>query len=229
MVISDLVVGNRDGDLAYFRNAGTAGAPAFTQRTGTANPFDSISTNSNSAPELADLDDDGDYDLVLWGWYGRVNYYENTGTAVRPQFVARSDASDPLNSLVLVNSGKPSFTDLDDDGDLDLVARNLNSPDFRYFEYDSRATEPGFVTTVSNIPNSLTLYDNGGNDTLDVRTDRHDQFVDLRPEGISDVYGLKSNLAIARDVSIENVIAGSGNDVIIGNTADNRLEGRRRR
>ena len=70
---------------------------------------------------------------------------------------------------------------------------------------------------------ALTLYDNGGNDTLDLRTDVYDQRVDLRPEGISDVYGLFGNLVIARDTLIENFIAGSGNDEIIGNAAANRL------
>ena len=72
---------------------------------------------------------------------------------------------------------------------------------------------------------ALTLYDNGGNDTLDLRTDVYDQRVDLRPEGISDVYKLVGNLVIARDTFIENFIAGSGNDEIIGNSTANRLVG----
>ena len=70
---------------------------------------------------------------------------------------------------------------------------------------------------------ALTLYDNGGNDTLDLRTDTRNQRIDLRPEGISDVYGLVGNLVIARDTVIENFIAGSGNDNIIGNATANRL------
>ena len=75
-------------------------------------------------------------------------------------------------------------------------------------------------------PITLTLYDNGGIDTLDLHTDSTDQRVDLRPEGISDVYGLAGNLIIARDTLIENLVAGSGNDFIIGNEAANHLEGR---
>ena len=45
-------------------------------------------------------------------------------------------------------------------------------------------------------------------------------------EGISDVYGLVGNLIIARDTLIENFVAGSGNDIVIGNEAANLLEGR---
>ena len=72
---------------------------------------------------------------------------------------------------------------------------------------------------------TLTLYDTGGRDTLDLRTDIDDQRVDLRPEGISDVYGLVGNLLIARDTWIEDVIAGSGNDKVTGNAVANRLVG----
>lgn len=75
-------------------------------------------------------------------------------------------------------------------------------------------------------PVALTLYDSGGVDTLDLRTDSSDQRVDLRPEAISDVYGLVGNLVIARDTLIENYVAGSGNDRVIGNAASNHLQGR---
>ena len=75
-------------------------------------------------------------------------------------------------------------------------------------------------------PVALTLYDNDGDDTLDLRWDADDQRVDLRPEGISDVLGLTGNLVIARDTVIENFVAGSGNDTVTGNDAANHLEGR---
>ena len=222
----DLIAGNFDGELAYFENTGTASAPAFTRRTGTANPLDSISAESHSAPELADLDGDGDFDLVLWGWYGAMDYYENTGTAANPVFEARSDAGDPLGGINFTNQGKPSLADLDGDGDLDLVVRDLRGTDFLYFENDGTAATPEFIRQQLHHPAALTLYDTGGTDTLDLRTDRDDQRIDLRPESISDVYGLIGNLVIARDVVIENAIAGFGNDTIIGNSAVNRLEGR---
>ena len=74
-------------------------------------------------------------------------------------------------------------------------------------------------------PITLTLYDNGGMDTLDLRTDSTGQRVDLRPEGISDVYGLTGNLVIARDTLIENLVAGSGNDTITDfNDGDDNID-----
>ena len=74
-------------------------------------------------------------------------------------------------------------------------------------------------------PVTLTLFDSGGTDTLDLSTDTQNQHVVLQPETASDVYGLRGNLVIARDTIIENYVAGAGDDIIVGNQADNVLEG----
>ena len=49
-------MGNWDGELNYMENTGTSTAPAFVQRSGSANPFDGIDVGGLSAPALADLD-----------------------------------------------------------------------------------------------------------------------------------------------------------------------------
>ena len=49
--------------LLYFENTGSASSLAFVQRTGAANPFAGFDED-NSTPALADLDSDGDIDLV---------------------------------------------------------------------------------------------------------------------------------------------------------------------
>ena len=74
-------------------------------------------------------------------------------------------------------------------------------------------------------PVTFTIVDSSGEDTLDFRTDTANQSVNLRPDTISDVYGLTGNLIIERNTVIENYTAGSGNDVILGNDVDNRLNG----
>ena len=55
----DLVAGVWDGSLNYIENTGTTKVPTFVQRTGSVNPFDGIDVVDNSAPALADLDNDG--------------------------------------------------------------------------------------------------------------------------------------------------------------------------
>ena len=52
-------MGEEGGKLNYIENTGTSTAPVFVVRTGSANPFDGIDLSSNSAPVLADLDNDG--------------------------------------------------------------------------------------------------------------------------------------------------------------------------
>ena len=51
----DLVVGNDDGELNYYKNTGTA----FVLMEGDDNPFDGIDVGLHSAPALGDLDNDG--------------------------------------------------------------------------------------------------------------------------------------------------------------------------
>ena len=278
----DLIVGNEDGDIAYFENTGTVTAPSFTQRTGTANPFDNITKGSWSTVTLADLDGDGDLDLAVGNNDGDVHYYENTGTSANPSFTQRADAANPLNNINAGSYNSPIFVDFDDDNDPDLVIGNqlgiifyfentgtttapsfiqrtdsdnpfqgtnaggFSAPEFvdlngdgnldlivgnqvgeiHYFKNTGTDASPEFSPTSLTAPTTLTLYDNGGNDTLDLRTDTKDQRVYLRPEGISDVYGLTGNLIIARDTVIENFIAGSGDDLVAGNAVANYLSGR---
>ena len=74
----------------------------------------------------------------------------------------------------------------------------------------------------------MTIYDTHGFDTLDYSTDDTNQRIDLNPEGVSDVFTNASlgTIIIARDTIIERYVAGSGDDNVTGNTADNVLEGR---
>lgn len=70
-----------------------------------------------------------------------------------------------------------------------------------------------------------TIYDSGGNDTINVSTYAGAQTVDLRSEAFSSVYGGLSNIAIARGTVIENATTGAGADTLIGNASDNFLNG----
>ncbi len=221
----DLVVGERDGILNYYENTGSRSQPDFTERTGVDNPLDGIDVDTHSNPTFADLDNDGDLDLVVGEGNGILNYFENTGSRSQPGFTKRTGVDNPLDGIDVDSNSAPTFADLDNDGDLDLVMGKEDGF-LHYYENTGSRTEASFTSLQLSRPVTLTLYDNGGSDTLDLRTDRTDQRVDLRPEGISNVYSLVGNLVIARGTVIEHFIAGSGNDTVIGNTTANRLEGR---
>ena len=74
---------------------------------------------------------------------------------------------------------------------------------------------------------TFTIFDSAGIDTVDLSEYGGDQYIDLRPGGISDVFGLTGNAMIALNTIIENAIGGTGADVIVGNDANNVLAGLR--
>jgi len=74
-------------------------------------------------------------------------------------------------------------------------------------------------------PVTFNIIDDGGIDLIDFSHDLNDQRVNLNDESYSDVLGLVGNMSIMRGTIIENYVAGSGNDDITGNLADNYLLG----
>jgi hypothetical protein len=73
----DLVAGEETGNFFYFENTGSVLSLAFTQRNGAANPFIGLNTGAASNPALADLDWDGDLELVSGESTGTLLYFEN--------------------------------------------------------------------------------------------------------------------------------------------------------
>lgn len=75
----DVVIGNSAGSLLYFKNTGTAAAPAFTQQSGAANPFNGVAiTGGLAAPAFVDIDNDNDQDLVVGRADGGFQFFQNT-------------------------------------------------------------------------------------------------------------------------------------------------------
>jgi choice-of-anchor C domain-containing protein len=118
----DLLTGEYDRVFHYFENTGTAGAPAFTERTGAANPFNGVVAPDYGQPELYDLDRDGDLDIVAGGFVGGLRYYLNTGTASAPHYVEQTGASSPFPSIGQTYDQSPALADLDGDGRADMIA-----------------------------------------------------------------------------------------------------------
>jgi len=69
----------------------------------------------------------------------------------------------------------------------------------------------------------LCIWDGGGADTLDLSGYAMSQVIDIRAGSFSDIGGYLRNLSIAVGAIIENVIGGSGVDVITGNGAANKV------
>jgi len=93
--------------------------------------------------------------------------------------------------------------------------------------YGENSNTGSYLDVLNSPPNAitLTLFDSGGFDTINLTSDTFDQVWDLTPGGFSSVSGLTGILGIALNTVIEAALAGSGDDQILGNAAHNRLEG----
>ncbi|MCI2425860.1 VCBS repeat-containing protein, partial [Candidatus Acetothermia bacterium] len=71
-----------------------------------------VDVGIDAAPAFADIDNDGDFDLAVGDGTGRVEFFENTGTATSPIWTHRS--SDWLPVDVGIDAA-PAFADIDND------------------------------------------------------------------------------------------------------------------
>ncbi len=81
------------------------------------------------------------------------------------------------------------------------------------------------VTPNGPRPQPQTIVDSGGIDTLNYSSYGGQQIIDLNSESFSNISGGVGNVVIGYGTIIENAIGGVGDDVIIGNGANNVLSG----
>ncbi|MET0339288.1 MAG: M10 family metallopeptidase C-terminal domain-containing protein [Caulobacter sp.] len=93
------------------------------------------------------------------------------------------------------------------------------------YGFNSTAGRASYDFTLTKQP-IVTLWDGGGNDTLDLSGTNLASRIDLNAGAFSDALSMTKNISIAYGVTIENARGGGGNDSITGNAADNKLEGR---
>ena len=141
--------------LALAPTALAQGDPTFGASV--QNPFglERIGAGVRSAPALADLDGDGDVDLVAGDFNGGLFYFENTaGPGAAPAFAEPVDlpfGADPPEAF----STSPAIADLDTDGDLDLLVGEEDGTYRVYLNGAGAAATPAFEAPLAN-PYGLT-------------------------------------------------------------------------
>ena len=113
------------GNSSAYENTGSASSPNWTAKPSWNPPY----AGEGATPALADLDCDGDYDLLVGNKTGATYAYENTGSASSPVWT-RESSWDPPDVAEL--SAKPALADLDGDGDYDLLIGTLEGVSFAY-------------------------------------------------------------------------------------------------
>ena len=169
----DLLVGDREGNSIYYENTGATNAPAFS--AGQTNPFGMHDIGHRNRPAIADLDGDGDFDVLSGRFLGNLIYFENTGATNSPAFLLPSI---DLSRFENVFEGRHyTFVDLDADGDLDLFSGSAaGDPHLKFWENTGTANSPVFAPQISN-PFGLDSR----------RTGSHPAFADLDGDGDFDL------------------------------------------
>lgn len=93
------------------------------------------------------------------------------------------------------------------------------------YGFNSNTERDFYSATSSSSKLVFSVWDAGGNDTLDFSGFSQNQKINLNEKALSDVGGLKGNVSIAAGVTVENAIGGSGSDLLIGNDVANVLKG----
>jgi hypothetical protein len=115
----------------------------FELQLRTDNPLrESIKFNYRPAPTAVDFDRDGDADVVIASFDGGegFNMLRNDGTVSSAAFnYATHD--NPFNDIAFDDGATTTFSDLDQDGDLDLFIGTIDGT-FRYYRNNSNRTNP---------------------------------------------------------------------------------------
>ncbi|MBC2845424.1 T9SS type A sorting domain-containing protein [Winogradskyella flava] len=123
----DFIIGKTTGTFNYFQNDGNNN---FIGQGAASSPFTGFDVGGLSSPELVDLDNDGDLDLVSGANDGTFHYYSNNGSNV---FTEQLGINNPFDGFDVLSTSRPKLIDLDGDGDLDLVSGNVEGL-FNYYE-----------------------------------------------------------------------------------------------
>ncbi len=124
----DFVTGDQMGSIVYYVNSNGT----YTEVVAN-NPFANLNVGFFPSVEFADLDGDGDYDMIVGSQNSsQLRYFENTGTRAAAKFEERTTAANPFLSLLtgVYFHGFMALHDVDHDGDIDLLVSEI--PDYKY-------------------------------------------------------------------------------------------------
>lgn len=205
--VLDLLIGLRNGRLAYYKNIGTTTAPSFTLIT---NTFGNVNvkgdpalyaTDGSTAPFMYDVA--GSYKLLCGSISGRIFYYDNIDGNLTGNF-NRIDTN--VNNI---NDGPRStvqFMDINGDAKRDLIVGNYGGG----LSFYSSKSAIGINELSNANADNILVYPNPASDMIEIRS--LNNFTDKINVDVYDVIGkqMLSQSALTNSMKIKCDGLGSG-------------------
>lgn len=146
----------------FYKNLGSNALPNFIFSQYDFLQDEMIDNGRGSIPIIVDINEDGLEDLLIANRsrYKAVldaeaswTYYQNTGTASDPVFTFVDDNYFNLTALGFGLRSVPTFGDLDNDGDKDMLI-GIENGTIVYVQNQSTGSGSVFTTTVQNYPDN---------------------------------------------------------------------------
>jgi hypothetical protein len=139
----DLLVGlSENGSLLFYPNTGTPDSAIYLE----SNAQTWYDVGLYAYPWFSDLDNDGDYDLLVGKDIHGFSYFKNIGDSSAWQWQDQSTLFSGLGSNTYWNS--PCLVDLNNDGKKDLVYGTASGP-LTYYRNTGSASSPAWTLTTS--------------------------------------------------------------------------------
>ena len=172
----DAFVGEREGNINFFKNTGTSALPAFNL-SASFTPYGLSDIGTDNAPTFVDIDGDGDFDAFVGeSDDGRINFFLNTGSASAANFYLLSSPT-PFGLSGVGSDSVPTFVDIDSDGDFDAFVGEEDG-NTNFFLNTGTSALPAFNLSVSSIPFGLS----------DIGRKSSPTFVDIDMDGDFDAF-----------------------------------------
>lgn len=175
----------------WYKNTGTEVIPHFELVQEDFLQDEMIDTGKDAVPFFADFDGDGDEDFFMASqgnitgteFYGTITLFENTGNSTAPEFQLLHEDYLGLSSLKLTDL-KPSFGDLNGDGNIDLIFAATEDNNQKLYYLINSSNNGGLSLQSGNLQEILFSLDPGDNPIVhDVNKDGQADLIIAKASG----------------------------------------------